>query len=94
MGGMGGMMGGGWRSPGGEMTVTPEQARAYAQAWLDANRPGTTVAAEADAFYGYYTLHTLRDGQITGMLSVNGYTGAVWYHTWHGDFVGMQEFEH
>lgn len=91
---MGGMMGGWWGTPTGEMTVTPEQARAYAQAWLDANLPGTTVAEEADAFYGYYTIHTLRDGQISGMLSVNGYTGAVWYHTWHGDFVGMQEFDH
>jgi hypothetical protein len=25
------------------------------------------------------------------MLSVNGYTGAVWYHTWHGPFVAMEE---
>jgi hypothetical protein len=21
------------------------------------------------------------------MLSVNGYTGQVWYHTWHGSFI-------
>ena len=45
-----------------------------------------------DAFYGYYTLHTLRDGQIEGMLSVNGYRGGVWYHDWHGSFIGMEEF--
>jgi hypothetical protein len=50
--------------------------------------PGTTVADEADAFYGYYTLHVLRDGKTIGMLSVNGFTGTVWYHTWHGNFVG------
>ncbi len=93
-GGMGGMMSGRWGTPTGEMTVTPEQALEYAQTWLDANLPGTTAADEADQFYGYYTIHTLRDGQIAGMLSVNGYTGAVWYHTWHGDFIGMQEFEH
>lgn len=91
---MGGMMGGWWGTPSGEMTITPEQARTYAQAWLDANLPGTTVADEADAFYGYYTIHTLRNGQIAGMLSVNGYTGAVWYHTWHGDFIAMQAFDH
>jgi len=27
------------------------------------------------------------------MLSVNGYTGAVWYHTWHGSFLGMKEHD-
>ena len=48
---------------------------------------------EAEAFYGYYTLHILKNGQVEGMLSVNGYTGAVWYHTWHGPFLGMKEFE-
>jgi hypothetical protein len=88
-----GHMGGWWGRPSGPMTVTPEQARQYAQQWLDAYLPGTTVADEADAFYGYYTIHSLRDGQIAGMLSVNGYTGQVWYHTWHGDFVGMRELE-
>jgi len=92
-GGMMGMMGGWWGRPSGPMTVTPEQARRYAQEYLDAYLPGTTVADGADAFYGYYTMHVLRDGQIYGMLSVNGYTGQVWYHTWHGDFIGMREFE-
>jgi len=88
-----GHMGRWWGRPGGPMTVTPEQARSYARQWLDANLPGTTSADEADAFYGYYTIHVLRDGQVYGMLSVNGYTGQVWYHTWHGDFVGMRELE-
>jgi len=88
---MGGMMGGWWGgSPAGEMTVTPEQARTLAQQYLDAYLPGTGVDEVADRFYGYYTIHTLRDGQIAGMLSVNGYTGQVWVHNWHGDFIGMQ----
>jgi hypothetical protein len=26
-----------------------------------------------------------------GMVSVNGYTGALWYHWWHGRFLGMIE---
>lgn len=88
---MGGMMGGWWGRPLGPMTVTPEEARSHAQQWLNTNRPGTTVADEADAFYGYYTLHVLTEGEVTGMLSVNGYSGQVWYHTWHGDFVGMTQ---
>ncbi len=74
-----------------EMPITTEQAKALAQPFLDANLPGVTVG-EADTIYGYYTLHTLRDGKIEGMLSVNGYRGGVWYHDWHGPFIGMEEF--
>ncbi len=74
-----------------EMTVTPEQAKVLARQFLDANMPGVTVG-EADIFYGYYTLHTIRDGRIEGMLSVNGDRGGVWYHDWHGTFIGMEEF--
>ncbi len=98
--GYGGMMGGG-RGYGGMMGGTTEpafspdmpvdeaQAIELAQKYLNTVRPGTTADEEADAFYGYYTLHVLNDGQVTGMLSVNGYTGQVWYHTWHGAFVDM-----
>jgi hypothetical protein len=28
---------------------------------------------------------------VAGMLSVNGYTGQIWYHTWHGAFVQMKD---
>jgi hypothetical protein len=35
----------------------------------------------------------LKDGQIEEMLSVNGSTGQVWYHTWHGRFIQMIEDE-
>ncbi len=90
MGGMMGNYGGG--SPTANMPVSADQAKTVAQQYLDTNLPGLTVA-EADTFYGYYTLHTLRSGQVEGMLSVNGYTGAVWYHTWHGPFITMEEFE-
>jgi len=90
---MSGMMGNYWRgTPNTDMPVSAEQARANAQQYLDANLPGVTVE-EADTFYGYYTLHTLKNGSIEGMLSVNGYTGAVWYHSWHGSFIEMKEFE-
>lgn len=91
--GRGGMMGLWSTAPTGEMSVTLQEARDLAQAYLDQNLPGTTVAEEADTFYGYYTSHVLKDGQIIGMLSVNGYNGQVWYHSWHGTFLGMQELE-
>lgn len=73
------------------MPISPEETWEIAQKFLDANVSGFTVAG-ADTFYGYYTLHTLKDGQIEGMLSVNGYDGTVWYHNWHGPFIGMKEF--
>ena len=89
MAGWGGMMGGWWTPPSGEMRITPEKARELAQNYLDVTRSGLEVADDVDEFYGYYTIHTLRDGQIVGMLSVNGYSGQVWPHTWHGQFLGM-----
>jgi hypothetical protein len=69
-------------------TVTSDEAVADAQAWLDGQGAGLS-AAEPMAFPGYYTLHTLKDGRIVGMMSVNAVTGAVWYHTWHGSFEAM-----
>ncbi|MHB1006028.1 MAG: hypothetical protein ACYC3S_10345 [Chloroflexota bacterium] len=95
----GGMMGygqagssGGWWGPGqrnepsATMPVTPARATSKVQTYLGQYLPGTTTE-EPVTFYGYYTLHTLNDGKVTGMLSVNGYTGAVWYHSWHGAFI-------
>jgi hypothetical protein len=70
-------------------TIDPEGAIEIAQRWLDTYRSGVAVEEHADPFYGYYTVHTLRDGEIEGMLSVHATTGQVWYHTWHGRFVRM-----
>ena len=75
------------------MPVTPAQAVTSAQAYLDSTLPGTKAEDQPFAFYGYYTLHILRDGNIIGMLSVNGYTGQVWLHTWHGDYIAMTSEE-
>jgi hypothetical protein len=91
-GGMMGMMGRFWGQQWGPLTVTVAQARTAAQQWLDANLPGARLADDETQFYGYYTMDFLKDGQPAGMLSVNGYTGQVWYHTWHGAFIGEREF--
>lgn len=93
MGGYGGMMRGfGWNGttptqPSGTMTVSSEQAIAAAQKYLDTNLPGTTAATDPMQFYGYYTLDFTEAGKMAGMLSVNGYTGQVFLHTWHGGFI-------
>ena len=89
---MGGMMGGSRNLQTGAMTVTVAQARTAAQQWLDANQPGAKLADDEMQFPGYYTMDFLKDGKTAGMLSVNGYTGQVWYHTWHGTFISEQTF--
>ena len=43
-----------------------------------------SVLDDGHEFYGYYTFHISEDNKTVGMLSVNYYTGAVWYHDWHG----------
>ncbi|KPQ42361.1 MAG: hypothetical protein MPEBLZ_03078 [Candidatus Methanoperedens nitroreducens] len=75
-----------------ETKVTEEQALKNAQEYLDSTLPGTKVNG-ADDFYGYYTMEVTKDGNIYGMLSVNSYTGAVWYHGWHGTFEKVLEVE-
>ena len=80
-----GMMGG--SRP--ETRLTAREAQEAAERWV-ADRDGLTVG-EPEAFPGYYTLHTLRDGHVDGMLSVNAADGDVWYHGWHGEFIAMAE---
>jgi len=96
--GSGGMMGGEYGgdptwAPSPETTrpsVSAQEAKAVAARWLA--REGSELrAGTADAFPGYYTLHVLEGDRLAGMLSVNAYTGAVWYHRWHGRFLSMTE---
>lgn len=73
------------------MTVSMSQAEQDAQSYLTANYHNSTTQM-ATEFYGYYTFDYTLNGQTAGMLSVNGYTGQVWLHTWHGDFIQEVEF--
>lgn len=78
-----------------EMPITPAEAVETAQSYLDTYLANNLTADEqADPFYGYYTLHVNRNGETIGMLSVNGYTGQVFLHTWHGDLVEMAGDDH
>ena len=87
------MMGGdGWDTTvptdlSAEMNVTPEKAIEYAQKYLDANVKGATAATDPIKFYGYYTIDFEKEGKVVGMLSVNGYSGQVFLHTWHNTFI-------
>lgn len=77
----------------GDNTLTLKEARNLAQQALDANLPGATIEGDGISFYGYYTFDYSINGQLAGMLSVNGLNGAVWLHTWHGQFIAEKEFE-
>jgi hypothetical protein len=102
-GGYAGMMGGGYAggssgsssasrttsttTPSPGTTVSMADAHSLAQRWLDTNEPGVTVETGGDSFPGYFTLETLKGNNITGMISINATTGAVWPHWWHGAFI-------
>lgn len=73
------------------MPVRSDQAVETAQAFLDQYYPGAEADQHMDRFYGYYTLHVLQDTDVIGMLSVNGFSGQVFYHNWHGEFLEMSE---
>ena len=69
-----------------QMPINAAQAVGIANQFLSGFSPGSTVG-EPDTFYGYYTIDFNLNGNTQGMLSVNGYTGDVWYHSWHGPFI-------
>jgi len=88
---MRGMMGSRWQpTASSQMQVSEQDAKSIAENYLSQNFSGAHVEG-VTRFYGYYTFDFERDGEIIGMLSVNGYNGNVWYHSWHGAFI--QEIE-
>lgn len=72
-----------------DVSISEDDAIAAAQAYLDNFVEGYEAEEHAVEFYGYYTLHYLEDGEVAGMLSVNSFSGDVFLHTWHGDFIEM-----
>lgn len=84
---VGGMMG---RNPSvsvsATMPITSAQAIQITRQYLKNQGLSLTVGTPS-RFYGYYTVTTLRGSEIDGLVSVNGNTGEVWYHAWHGPFV-------
>jgi len=77
--------------PSAQPSVTQDRARQIAGQYLTQAVAGTTPD-DGTAFYGYFTFDVERGGTPAGMLSVNAYTGQVWFHNWHGTFVGEKDF--
>jgi hypothetical protein len=82
----GGILGGIYGPSTTVVPVTASQATTDAQQYLTTYLPGTTTGDVA-TFSGYYTIEIVNGTTPYGMLSVNGYSGQVWYHTWHGAFI-------
>lgn len=82
-----GVLGGILGTPTASMTVNRVQATTNAQTYLNTYISGATTG-DVTTFYGYYTIEVLNGTTTYGMLSVNGYTGQIWFHTWHGTFIG------
>jgi hypothetical protein len=76
-----------------ENALSIQEAREAAQKYLGQTYPGATLDEGGWTFYGYYTFDYSVDGKTAGMLSVNGTTGEIWEHTWHGAFVAEKEME-
>jgi len=75
-----------------DSTLTLAEAKALAEEYIASNYSSEySIDSDAHAFYGYYTFHLDKDGSTAGMLSVNGLTGTVWFHTWHGTLIDTVE---
>ena len=60
------------------------KANEYIQQYFDSD---AFTDGQGHDFYGYYTFHIKKGEDTVGMLSVNQYTGDVWFHSWHGEIV-------
>jgi len=75
----------------GAMRISPEEAERIAMNYLRERFGRGVELEEPIRFHGYYTIDYMVDGVMYGMLSVNGYDGSVWPHTWHGEFIDERD---
>lgn len=72
--------------------IIAKDARDMAQNYIESiGWQGYTIPEGGHEFYGYYTFHIEKEGETAGMISVNGFTGSVWYHNWHGKVTEVVE---
>ena len=73
-------------------SISNDKASQLVQQYLDGNSNNAKVEMGTQ-FYGYYTFDFTVNDKIAGMVSVNAYTGQVWYHSWHGAFIQETEYD-
>ncbi len=75
-------------------SIQEVQAVGIAENYLKYKFPGRGIEIEEPiSFYGYYTMDFKLDEEMYGMLSVNAFTGNIWYHSWHGTFLSEIEMD-
>ncbi|HSB04367.1 MAG TPA: hypothetical protein VLK23_04175 [Thermodesulfobacteriota bacterium] len=62
------------------LTITPDQAKDYAQNFVDNNRLGY-ILGTPETYPGYYKFHTTSGGAFGMDIMVNGYNGEIWMNT-------------
>jgi hypothetical protein len=75
-----------------------DEALSKGNEFLKRQPGGYSLSDSYHEFYGYFTFHVENEGDASGMLSVNAFTGEVWFHDWHGDLIEIagshEEKEH
>jgi len=92
--GMMGMMGGFSNSYDEGDEISVEVALEKANDYLKKIDEDLIAEKGGHAFYGYYTFHVNKGEDLKGMMSVNAYTGDVWYHNWHGNLIELISVGH
>tara|TARA_Y100000588_G_scaffold380046_1_gene463295 strand:+ start:68 stop:973 length:906 start_codon:yes stop_codon:yes gene_type:complete len=92
--GMMGMMGGFFNNYDEDEQLSSEEAILKANDYLGKNDNNLNVEQEGHTFYGYYTFHVYEGENLVGMMSVNAYTGELWYHNWHGNLIEVISVGH
>ena len=62
------------------LTITPDQAQTYAQAFIDGNSLQYNIGVP-EIYPGYYKFHTADAGGYGMDIMVNGYNGRIWMNT-------------
>lgn len=72
-----------WPLPSGK-TITADEAKNAAQAWLDRSRVATKYTLKVLELPGYFSVQLYDGTALSGLLAVNAYTSQVWYRGGHG----------
>jgi hypothetical protein len=67
--------------------LSSDEAFEYGEKFLDGLADGYSLSDSYHELYGYFTFHVKDKDEAFGMLSVNAFTGEVWFHDWHGDLI-------
>jgi len=94
MHGSSGMMGGSFFNNNRNDELSSDVALKKANQYLSSIGNDLEAEAGGHEFDGYFTFHVEKGDEAIGMLSVNSYTGEVWYHNWHGNLLEIKSTNH